>query len=165
LRASIDGRASGFTLVELILALGIMSIIISTLIFMRLEAVERVTTVAEERELRRIAQELLEENIALTMSNELTLENMGGDVPSKPRWKYEWREEVNQEGEEYIQAYTITIVYPDPSSTEAEPEEKRYELTEWVMPTDEQREIIAEKEQLRLEGGSMGIDGYDYGDR
>lgn len=164
MRASIDARrrgGAGFTLVELLLALGILGIILSTLIYMRLEAMERVVAVVEERNLRRVAQEKLEENIARCMSNEL--EELAGDFPDRPGWYWEWREEVNREGEDVLLSFTIVITYPDPNASEggAEGEQKTYELTAWVLPTDEQREFILEQEQLMLEEGYMGIDGYD----
>jgi len=80
LRASIDARrrrrGGGFTLVELLLALGILGIILTTLIYMRLEAMERVTTTVEERGLRRLAQEKLEENIARCMTTSLRTKSM-----------------------------------------------------------------------------------------
>ncbi|HAK95143.1 MAG TPA: hypothetical protein DCM87_09125 [Planctomycetes bacterium] len=166
MRASIDARrrrrGDGFTLVELLLALGIIGIIFSTLIYMRLEAMERVTAVIEDRSLRRLAQEKLEENIARCMSNEL--EELAGEFPDRPGWFWEWREEVNREGEDVLLSFTIVITYPDPNAPDrgGDREEKTYELTAWVLPTDEQREFILEQEQLMLEGGSMGIDGY-YG--
>ena len=166
MRASIDARrrrrGGGFTLVELLLALGILGIILTTLIYMRLEAMERVTTTVEERGLRRLAQEKLEENIARCMSNEL--EELSGEFPDRPGWVWEWREEVNREGEDVLLSFMIVVTYPDPRAQDrgGDYEEKTYELTAWVLPTDEQREFILEQEQLMLDGGSMGVDGY-YG--
>ncbi len=164
-------RTAGFTLVELVLAFGIMAVVMTLLIFQRLDAMASVTKTSRERELRRIAQELLDENLALSMSNEL--QSLTGRVldPNsrkggvrgdefKEGWTWEWREEVNQEGDEFIRAYTIIITYPDPDAPKEDPRDKQYELTQWVIPTDEQRELIAEEQQLRLEEGGMGIDGY-----
>lgn len=158
MRASFSSTRGGFTLVELVLALGILGIVLSTLIFLRLEAVRTVTEVAEERELRRLAQELLEQKLAESMGD--LLEAITGEFADRPGWTWEWIEDVMQEGGEYLLSYTVMIYYPDPIDPQAEA--KTYELSAWLLPTEEQRAFIEEQRQLMIEEG-YGSYGTSYG--
>ena len=147
---------SGFTLVELVLALGILGITLTTLIFMRLEAIRKITEIVHERELRRLAQELLEEKLALSMENLAEemggeLDELTGEIENRPGWTWEWLEDVHMEGEEFILEYTLRILYPNPDDLEGE--ENTYELKTWVLPTEEQLDYIIERQELMREEG------------
>ena len=156
----------GFTLVELVLALAILGLTLTTLLFMRIEAVQKVTAIVEERELRRIAQEILEQKMAEFMSNEE--EELAGDLEGRPGWHWEWFEptdprNVIQEGEEILLACTVRLYYPNPDDPDGE--EQTYELTSWIMPSEETLAYVKEQQELLYEeGGMMPYDGYEgYG--
>jgi len=153
----------GFTLVELVLALAVLGIALTTLVFLRLDAVQKVTEVVDERELQRVAQEILETKIAEFMSNEV--EEIAGEVEGKPGWLWEWVDPLDpaniiQEGDQYVLACTVRITYPDPNDPQAEP--RTYELTTWILPTEEQLAFIEEQNQVLY--GEEGLDqGYGSG--
>jgi len=148
-RRALEG---GFTLAELVIALAILGVTLTWLVSLRLEAVDKVTRAVREREVRRAAQELLEEKLAEFLSDEL--EEVAGDVPGHPGWTWEWvdplaPENIIQEGEEFLLACTIRLTYPDPNDPQGQ--EKDYELTTWIMPTEDQLDFILEQNELLME--------------
>jgi prepilin-type N-terminal cleavage/methylation domain-containing protein len=156
-------RRRGFTLVELVLALAILGFALTYLVFLRMDAVRKVTTVVEEREVRRLVQETLEQKMAEFLSNEL--EEIAGEFPDRPGWYWEWLDPLDplnviQEGEEYLLACTVRITYPDPD--EPELEERTAEMTTWILPTEEQLAFILEWQEAMYEEDAFGPDPYEY---
>lgn len=149
-----SASSAGFTLVELILALGIMGITFTTFIYLREEAVDNVTEVIYEREKRRTAQELLERKLAESYSDEL--EDITGDVPGRPGWTWEWFRDVVQEGGEYMLEYTLVLSIVN--EKDSDDNEETMELKCWVQPSDEELLYIMEEQELLMQG-----DFYDTG--
>ncbi len=148
----------GFTLVEMVLALAILGIALSSLIYLREKAIDNVTEVLEEGRLEKMAQELLEEQLAKTLGQEMDVE-VNGDIEGYPGWHWEWFEEVTQEGDEYIIEYRLVLSYPNIENPEAP--ENTYELSRWMFPTQEQLDLILEEEML-IESGEIDP-GTSYG--
>ena len=155
----------GFTLVELVLSLAILALILTTLMFMRINAVDKVTEVVEERELRRLAQELLAEKIADFPGDEPG-EIWGTFAINRQEWQWEWENPLDpanviQEGEEFLLACTLRLSRMDPQN---ELNDKSYELTTWITPTELHLEVLREQQALIDEGEFLdgtGL-GYDY---
>jgi prepilin-type N-terminal cleavage/methylation domain-containing protein len=158
-------RTKGFTLVELIAAVTIMGSIFLILLELQINAVEKVTVTLHERELRRVAQELLEEKIAEFLIDEV--QQPSGEIEGRPGWRWEWfdpllPENVIEENGEFLVACTVCLYYPA-NPNEPDGEEQTYELTSWILPTEDMLQFLVEQRELMLEEGELGGGVYDYG--
>jgi prepilin-type N-terminal cleavage/methylation domain-containing protein len=157
-------RNGAFTLLELMAALAILGFVLLKLIDLRGDAVERVTKIVEERELKRLAQETLEEKLAEFLSDEL--EEVVGTFPNRQGWTWEWIDplapnNIIREGEEYLLACTVRVTHPN-ASDPTQPEQT-YELTTWILPNDELLDFIREQEAYINENEEYGTDPYGTG--
>ncbi|MEM7165674.1 MAG: prepilin-type N-terminal cleavage/methylation domain-containing protein [Planctomycetota bacterium] len=123
---------SGFTLMELVIAVAVFSTTILTMLYLRVEALERVKDSWETRYLQRLAQEKLDE-VMFGVDDALD-----GEFEEDPRvlWTVDAHEIAGtsrEEGEAPLVECTITLTYAPSERTEP----REYTLTSWFFPQPE----------------------------
>ena len=119
----------GFTLIELVVAVAILSGAFLTLLFLRTSAVDRAASYNRERMIQRLARQKLDE-VAHGI-----VEDLEGDFEeeNRPEWTYEVQvQNLSQDGADLLEC-TITVLYSE--GQDLEPSE--YTLSKWFFPDKE----------------------------
>jgi prepilin-type N-terminal cleavage/methylation domain-containing protein len=119
----------GFTLIELVVAVAILSVAFMSLLFLRTSAVDRAASYNRDRMIQRLARQKLDE-VAHGI-----VEDLEGDFEedNRPEWTYEVRvQNLSQDGADLLEC-TITVFYSE--SHDLEPSE--YTLSKWFFPDEE----------------------------
>ena len=119
----------GFTLIELVVAVAILSGAFLTLLFLRTSAVDRAASYNRDRMIQRLARQKLDE-VAHGI-----VEDLEGDFEeeNRPEWTYEVQvQNLSQDGADLLEC-TITVLYSE--GQDLEPSE--YTLSKWFFPDEE----------------------------
>lgn len=146
------GFPGGFTLIELVISLGLIGLALTTILYLRIEAVDRAAEYNLNRILTRIAREKLEQVV-----NRIE-EYYEGTFEEYPDWQ--WTVDTSDfeyVGETIILKYKITVYY------RMKEEDKTYELSYWFFPDDwwyeENWDLFDENGRYSPEG-TWGYDEY-----
>jgi len=138
-------REAGLTLVEVLVAIGILAFVTAEFLYLRTDAVDRAGKCARDALIQRLAQEKLDEII---FGEE---EGMEGtfELQGHPTWTWEVREEVQQIGDDLIVERTLTVtVRPEGTRSIArsvvdESQTRTVELSSWAFPDERWYELNA----------------------
>ncbi len=121
-----SSREAGFTLVELVLAIAIIVISLTTLLYLRMESMRRAIEYTQMREVQKLAQEKL---FDCMYEFEPAL---AGDFEEQPKWSWEIEVIPISTNEEEILEVTILVKYPV-----GRDQEEEYRLSTWFRPYEE----------------------------
>ncbi|MBN1420837.1 MAG: prepilin-type N-terminal cleavage/methylation domain-containing protein [Planctomycetes bacterium] len=134
-------RQAGLTLVEVLVAVGILAFLTTEFLYLRTAAVERAGRCAREALIQRLGQEKLDEII---FGEE---EGMAGTFEDRghPDWTWEVKEQVQQIGDEIIVERTLTVTIRPEGIRAAADESKvqTVELSSWSFPDERWYELNA----------------------
>lgn len=125
-----DRGQSGFTLIELVIAIAILTTSVLTMLYLRVDAVNRAGVSVRGRALQRLAQEKLDE-VMFGLEDRLE-----GDFEqdSQTTWVVETNPLGDVQDPEQIPLVECTITLTSQPDDRTEPEE--YSLSSWFFPPE-----------------------------